>query len=82
MNSVNETTVIPTAEQFFKDNCYDKQGGLRAASDVAIDYTKLHVDAALNSAAANVKHHHRTYDKSFLIDKFTILQAYPHHKIK
>lgn len=86
---------LPTAEEFWKQN-YDKNDKVFAfgASQVMIEFAKLHVEAALKSASeyasmrieeTNTSVRYLSYskgDKTLIIDKDSILTAYPLENIK
>ena len=82
---------IPSAEEFFNLNHKDKQGGIRPAHEVAIDFTKLHIEEALKEASKKamtkkLKHKHNPLGSEFhyvkKLDKESILNAYPKKNIK
>jgi len=47
-----------------------------------IEFAKYHVEAALKESCNNVKHVHKEYDKTFIIDKESIIECYPLTNIK
>lgn len=76
---------ILTAEEFFKLKYWEEVPGY----EVMIEFAKLHVEEALKQAAKEVKtynvYNESTGDiecKVTLIDKDSILNAYPLDKIK
>lgn len=64
--------MIPTAAEFF-----DK-GNFNNVTDMLIEFAKLHVEAALESAAKNTKEWHGNHGML----KQSILNAYPLTNIK
>lgn len=89
---------IPTAEEFMlqhipngvvnikgiglgdgkKQYLYEKQ----YISNMLKEFAKLHVKAALESAAQNAKHIHNAYDNDFKINRQSILDSYSEDLIK
>ncbi len=55
---------------------------LKPLEDYIKDFANYHRLGALNAAAENVGHKHKTYDTDFKINKKTILDAYPKERIK
>jgi hypothetical protein len=85
---------IPSAEEFFQDNCKDEQGNVRPAHEIGIAFTKLHVERSLETAAnnADVKIEEsytgslgnargELYEKIAYIDRDSIRNAYPEDNI-
>jgi hypothetical protein len=68
-----------TAEQFLEQNGDEdfrlSKSGLYV-SDMMIKFAKLHVEEALKKASEKASHNHTIYDKSFIINKESILNAY------
>lgn len=83
---------IHTAEQFFEQWCKNKGYiSIDEADDIKeclIEFTKLHVEAALKTAAEKAETYLETYSSPYssewtrLIDKKSILNAYPLENIK
>ena len=76
--------MIPTAEEFFNPHHSDDGTyGQRHIESLLIQFARLHVDAALKTAAEQV-----TIQTSFggmcvpIVNKLSILNAYPKENIK
>lgn len=66
-----EANKVMTAEEMEQSGQYDDYQSMMIA------FAQMHVNAALQEAADNVSHFHKVYNKTFLINKKTILNAYP-----
>lgn len=78
---------IPTAEEFLEANLGEELSmrGCSAlvAKDLMIEFTKLHVEAALKEAAENIKMDSDPYHpEDEWVDRNSILNAYPLENIK
>jgi hypothetical protein len=86
---------IPTAEEFLKEKGlpmtakHSSETGTYYIMDALKDFAQLHVEAALEAAAVNVKrlppdeeYCHNCYGTSGVIDVNSILNAYPLTNIK
>ena len=83
---------IPTAEEKLKANFYNgsfieiNSGDFEDIKNIMIEFTKLHVEAALNAASensrVNINGFLQDYDKSCCVDKNSILNAYPLENVK
>lgn len=78
---------LPTAEEFLKENANDisyEEGQMFAADvtpDMLIQFTKLHVQAALQAAAENAECKFIDYDEA-VVRKDSIINSYPEENIK
>ncbi len=82
---------ILSAEDFFRLNQKDKYGRLRPAHEIGIEFTKVHVEAALEAASKKaevkeLKTKHTEFGSEFFyvkkLDRKSILNAYPKRNIK
>lgn len=73
---------IPTIEEIFKRR--NPQDGTcpQWAKELAIETAEQYVQVALRKAAEKVTHKHKVYDTTFIIDKQSILGAFPIENIK
>jgi hypothetical protein len=87
---------IPTAEEFLKDKVYitkdnieDVHDSLITVTNAMIEFTKLHLEAALKTVIENVVmedvgeiNSEGEWNEYYIIDKKSILNAYPLENIK
>ena len=83
---------IPTAEEKLKANFYNgsfieiNSGDFEDIKNIMIEFTKLHVEAALKQASekatVNINGFIQEYDENCCVDKDSILNAYPLENIK
>lgn len=80
---------IPTASDWIKYYFVDDKNRDKTNADMLNDYTKLHVEAALKAATEKASTEERYPDfytpgmkKSTVVDKSSILNAYPLTNIK
>lgn len=78
-----ETNKIPTAEEFLKEESGRWPRSQEVISSIMIEFAKLHVDAALDSASRNVCQEWDSDGLSIVgIDRKSILDSYPKNLIK
>jgi|688.fasta_scaffold23427_16 hypothetical protein len=78
-----ETKIIPTADNYLRRYTGKAIIGYGDISHLMIEFTKLHVQKALEEASENAEMKWVKYtDNDYEIDKDSILKSYPLNNIK